>query len=279
MYHHWNKPVVVFDASPLLWIHGYRDDWEDSIHDHLRSVLSNCHTTFYIGILDGKGNFRKDISTKKDYKGNRKQDKPPYFYKVRDLLIEKYNFIIVNGIEADDLLGIVNNALTKPSVRISVDGKMKKIESLSTLCYIASIDKDLLSINAYHYDLKKHTYWQVKDEWSYIKLSDNRKKIKGQGFKFFYAQILMGDAVDNIPGLPKCGPVKTEKILRDCITREDCEKAVLEAYIEWYDDKGVEEMEEQKSLVKILTHHYDVPRIEIQDFDNRGPRFKNLTLF
>jgi 5'-3' exonuclease len=42
----------------------------------------------------------------------------------------------------------------------------------------------------------------------------------------------MGDTVDNIPGLPKCGPVKTERILKDCNTREECREAVKQAYID-----------------------------------------------
>jgi hypothetical protein len=38
-------------------------------------------------------------------------------------------------------------------------------------------------------------------------------------------------------------------------------------------------MAEQELLVTILTRHHRVPRVEIQDFNNRGPRFTNLTLF
>jgi hypothetical protein len=108
-------------------------------------------------VLDGKGNFRKKYATKKTYKGNRKQDRPPHFYEVKKLLIEKYNFVVVNGIEADDYLGIIDHKLSKPVVSIPIDGKLVTIDSVTPLSYIASIDKDLLTLNTYHYDLKKHT--------------------------------------------------------------------------------------------------------------------------
>jgi 5'-3' exonuclease len=50
------------------------------------------------------------------------------------------------------------------------------------------------------------------DEIGYISLTE-KKKLIGTGLRFFYSQLLTGDTVDNIPGLPGCGPVAAHKAL------------------------------------------------------------------
>lgn len=222
--------------------------------------------------MDGKGNFRKDVATKKVYKGHRNQERPPYFYDVKKLLIEKYNFVVVNGAEADDLLGIAHCALSKPTCWVPRDGELVPIHTKKPLSYIASIDKDLKIINGYHYNLKSHQIWEVRDDWSFIQLTrkGDQYKLSGQGFIFHYSQILTGDSTDNIPGLPRVGAKKTFDLLRHCRTKEQCEEAVRKAYEKHYGEDYKEHLEEQRKLVKILTKHHTVPSLVIQDFNNRG---------
>ena len=52
---------------------------------------------------------------------------------------------------------------------------------------------------------------------THIELDREKKppKLSGYGLKFFYAQLMMGDSVDNIPGLPRCGAVKAYDVLFD----------------------------------------------------------------
>jgi 5'-3' exonuclease len=69
------------------------------------------------------------------------------------------------------------------------------------------------------------------------------------GEKFFYAQLIMGDPVDNIPGLPKHGPKAAFDILGNTQTREEAFKAVLEAYRAVYGDSAEAEMLEQGQLL------------------------------
>jgi 5'-3' exonuclease len=46
----------------------------------------------------------------------------------------------------------------------------------------------------------------------------------------FYKQILTGDRVDNIEGIRGIGPVKADKILKDCTTEKDLYEACIKAY-------------------------------------------------
>lgn len=66
-------------------------------------------------------------------------------------------------------------------------------------------------------------------------------KLKGTGAKFFYAQVLMGDTVDNYFGLPNFGMVGTYELLDSATTIEECHALTVAKYKEklgddWYDE-------------------------------------------
>jgi 5'-3' exonuclease len=68
---------------------------------------------------------------------------------------------------------------------------------------------------------------------------------------WFYAQILIGDTVDNITGLPNCGPVRAYDLLKDK-SLEEMLSAVTNAYAEVYGDTWEAEMLEQGQLVWLI---------------------------
>ena len=77
------------------------------------------------------------------------------------------------------------------------------------------IDKDLNQLRGWHYNYRKKEKYFVSEE---------------EGLRAFYLQILVGDRVDNIIGLKGIGPVKAEKIIKDCKTEEELYSTVLKAY-------------------------------------------------
>jgi len=129
-------------------------------------------------------NFRIAAATIKPYKGNRVQPKPLHYEDIREYLRSHWGALTTNGYEADDALGIEQDA---------------------TSC-IATIDKDLNMIPGFHYN------WQ-KDQFFEISVPD--------AIYFFYKQLLTGDTTDNIQGLPGIGPKKAEKILSGAVTEFD----------------------------------------------------------
>jgi len=152
--------------------------------------------------LTGKNNFRNEIAKTAVYKGNRKgKIKPRHLQIVRDYLSMSYDATISAGEEADDLIS-------------------KAVTRLGPETIVASIDKDMLQLACHHYNFVKKDWSQV-DEW--------------EGLKFFYTQILTGDAADNIKGIKGVGPVKAGKLLKDCTTEEELWYACLEAYDGDYD--------------------------------------------
>lgn len=73
------------------------------------------------------------------------------------------------------------------------------------------------------------------------------KKLTGTGDLWFLAQILMGDDVDNIPGLSGYGPRKVYDLLSTCSSYEEAKKRVEDAYTKYYEKKG--KLEEAKAAI------------------------------
>lgn len=147
--------------------------------------------------LTGKTNFRYEIAKSHPYKGNRSAaEKPIHLGLVRDRMVDKYSAIISVNEEADDLIS-------------------KAAAALDYNCVVASIDKDMLQLPCWHFNFGR-------GEWTKVNPTE--------GMRFFYTQILTGDAADNIKGLHGIGPKKAEKLLNGCYTEESMWDAVVKAY-------------------------------------------------
>jgi len=150
----------------------------------------------YQGYLTGKDNFRNEIATTAPYKGNRSAPKPKHLQLIRDYLVSAWDFKVSEGQEADDSIAIAH-----------VENEYKSI--------IASIDKDFLQLRGNHWNFVKKEMTVVSEE---------------EALKNFYRQVLTGDRVDNIIGLKGIGPVKADKILRECESAAEMYSACVQAY-------------------------------------------------
>ncbi len=167
--------------------------------------------------LTGEGNYREQIATIKPYKGNRAQERPIHYQAVRDYLISRFDAIVVDGIEADDKLGIEQWTDKEPTI-------------------ICSIDKDLDMIPGWHYNWDKEEKYWIDEE---------------AGYRNFYKQVLTGDTVDNIPGIFGLGKVTAEELLSGISSPREMEEVVLKQYILAYGDKAETILQEVGSLLWI----------------------------
>jgi hypothetical protein len=191
-------------------------------------------TESYQLYLTGKGNFRDEIAVTKPYKGTRKDNKPWHFNNLTVYMRDVLDAIVVDGIEADD--------------RMTIDHLASEGRTI-----ICSRDKDLRQVPGMFYS------WELGRQAEFgpvlihtpgwISLSPDHKKIIGTGLPFFYSQLLTGDAVDNIPGLPKCGPVRAFEILSGRDGPPDMLKSLCEAYNAHYGDVWEEKLLEQGRLL------------------------------
>jgi len=177
-----NKGKDIFKRKNI----GSFNQLELNLKMKLKTIFEDIGTNsykMYITSSNIEDNFRFKIATYLPYKGNRKQEKPFYYKKIRDLLINNYKAELIIGQEADDFLGIEQYK------------QSKKYNSFEGTC-IASIDKDLLMLEGYHYNMNNRV----------IQFIDKETALKN-----FYGQLLKGDPTDNIPGLSRLLKLKGRK--------------------------------------------------------------------
>lgn len=150
--------------------------------------------------LTGETNFRYDIATLRPYKESRQDKaKPQYHGLIKDHLVTRWGAVVTDGEEADDAVATLSTAC-------QYDGSD---------CIIATIDKDLQGVPGWNYNFDKKTLRYITQE---------------QALRFFYTQMLTGDATDCIPGVPGVGEKRAERILADCHTEAELYAAVKEVY-------------------------------------------------
>lgn len=205
------------DASPL-WLYENPPPWE-MVQKKLEGLIAHCEETCNatepsIMFFTGANNFRFDLAKTQPYKP-RMESKPYHHKNIEAFLKGNYVFRQVEGLEADDLLGIYQS-----------NGAGKTI--------ICSRDKDLRQLSGYLYS------WECNKQPSFgpfnitgygrLELSANRKKLTGYGLKFFLSQCILGDRIDGVLGLPDHGVVAAFDVLGDTKTYMEGLEAVREAY-------------------------------------------------
>lgn len=96
-------------------------------------------------------------------------------------------------------------------------------------------------------------------------IKQNIDKLAGAGLMFFYAQVIMGDPIDNYPGLPGYGPKKAFDILNGATTEQELAERVYAAYLDYYGSvtRARVEMLEQGQLAWMQTRKGELWQLPI----------------
>ena len=179
-------------------------------------------------------NFRLRMAFTKPYKGTRKVEKPPFFYEMRAHLLNVHSASLAEGDEADDLMSIAQwnshrEFLKETGNEFSIGSPEHRAFSNSV---IVSADKDLMIVPGWHLIPGEELKWvePLGDLNLRLKPNGSVKDLKGSGLKFFYAQMIVGDTVDNYAGLPGRGPRYAFDLLDSCKNEKELYMAVLGAY-------------------------------------------------
>lgn len=174
--------------------------------NYLLRSLDHDNYVVYLSNPNREVNYRYSICP--EYKANR-GEKPEHYAVVREYLMKHYACTIASYGEADDAL----------------------CSDVEDNTVIASIDKDLLMVPAYHYNIVTKRLLKASDPGK-LKLvnAKGKNKLEGVGFKWFCAQMLMGDRIDNVKGLEGVGPVGAYKLLKAAKTMQDQWEIVLQQY-------------------------------------------------
>lgn len=211
------------------------DDWEDvapRVDAELAKYMEATKADELIICLScpTEEGFRKAIFP--EYKANRDYSKRPvHLGPCKDYMAENYKSYRKPGLEADDVMGILN---THPTL---VPGRKVTV----------SEDKDLGTIPGWLYNPAKDTKPRLITE--------------GQADYFHLYQTLVGDSTDNYKGCPGIGPKKAEALLeKHC--HETKHDSVFDTYFAWeaivelFVAKGLTEEDAllQAQLARICRH-------------------------
>ena len=241
--------VLLVDADILIFQHACTNqivyDWGDGIEsevltpeeaveemelfiENLKVVTETTESPPLFCFSKGRS-FRYDVLP--TYKHNRKDRERPILLETLKAHIRRnYRTLEKEGLEADDLLGILGTSYPDRYI-------------------IASIDKDLRQIPTWNYN------WRTGVMDSFSLEEANR---------YFFMQVLTGDPTDGYKGCPGIGPKRAEKILEGVNVLD--EKEAWRVVVEAYASKGLTEEEalQQARVARILRHtDYDLEKDEV----------------
>jgi hypothetical protein len=189
----------IIDADSILYriAASCEEESLETAKDTLRGFLWNniyspTRCNFYTFLLSGGETGRSEVAVTKPYKGQRNKEKPKHLKALRGYLMDEYKAYSIDDYEADDVVIAI-------------------YEKYRGHALLMGIDKDAKQLAGAHYNYVKQEFFIVSDRESQ---------------KFFSTQMIMGDSVDNIPGIPKVGAKGAEKLFEQ-------NKEVPPAFLTW----------------------------------------------
>ena len=193
---HTNMKTLFLDGDMLAYRAAFSNEvetkWEDAVwtlhtdvnaslaycDDFIESMCKKFSTEDYFVVFSPKTNFRYDLFPA--YKGNRKNKRKPLaLTELIKQMCKRHTFMMQDGMEADDLIGIMCTQDPKNTVALSGD-------------------KDFATLPI---------------TW-YNHLKDETRKITKEEAKYNHAiQTLTGDSVDGFEGIKGVGPKTAQKYL------------------------------------------------------------------
>jgi len=215
---------------------------QDLVDNRINQIVDRSGATDYTVYLSGGENFRINVATIVPYKGNRVSAKPYHWGTIGDHLRSAFGAIEIWGAEADDIL--------------SLHGRSNPDEYI-----IASRDKDVRIVPCFHYSWKcgesqpeipVHRV-EVLGEVYCTRSPSGGYSLKGNGLKFFYGQVLVGDSIDNYKGCKGCGPAKAAELLTSCTNETELYERTLGQYLRAYGpDDALWRLKENAQLAWML---------------------------
>lgn len=239
--------ITCYDADfiPFYVCHTKKDEQPKTLEEcivkcdeFIFNINMKLRADSYCGFITMGKCFRYDI--KNDYKGNRKYDNLPEFInQIKQHLVDKHKFKYNNMYEADDM----------------VMSYKKQNENEEKSVIIVSPDKDILNIVEIGFNPRAFDYViNHKNDLEYN----------------FWEQMIIGDQIDNIKGIPKKGKVAVKEFMgagklkfNINIVRNN----ILNGYIKYYGEyEGIKEFSKNYLCLKIVDN-VDLGEIELNKIE------------
>ena len=235
--------ILLVDADSLIFASCYKkrdkpeddkyyrdiEDAQAKFDEQFMSIVNKLEDMYpierVITFSGSKGNFRKLITPV--YKANRKkQELPPLLDEMHQFVKDEYDSVWGYGIETDDMVARYWKALSNEVGRDNV--------------MIVSIDKDYKQFPClmYNYHYKHKEVLDISDDEALFN---------------FYEQMIIGDTADNVNYFKGKGKKYAEKYLKECDTKYQYTRKMLELFQQDYKDKARQKYAECYHLLKLRT--------------------------
>jgi hypothetical protein len=204
--------------------------------EKMRLMSGAEHVALHLTPKESDKGGRYDVALLKEYQANRKdKPKPKFLHQMREWMHKERGALLHMHIEADDGMSMAQYKMIAAGT--------------PHLSVIATKDKDLCMVPGLQLNWDTGEMTNIDDPFGYIILHESEsksktKKIKGRGWKYFWAQMLTGDTADNISGIPKvcdlaycptgkykaCGPVLAYEILAPITDNKTAFRVVRDLY-------------------------------------------------
>lgn len=245
-----NKPVAVVDADRVVYLAALlacdADTCPTQGEPVLNYILNQLKRSLKTNVPNwsprrtiyclSTQSFRHDILP--TYKENRKgRWSPPQRGILHNTFLDMVDAWEYDKYEADDLVGILGSKIPH--------------------CVVVSNDKDLDQIPGQHYDPAKNRYYSVTPE---------------EARYMVYYQWIRGDSGDGYTGIPKWGPVKTEKFLKEIKINEIDDDTAKRRVAELYKNAGIpEQCDPTLRVCSILTEVLGTETVQGGQDGSDGP--------
>ena len=235
--------ILLVDADSLIFASCYKkrdkpeddkyyrdiEDAQAKFDEQFMSIVNKLEDMYpierVITFSGSKGNFRKLITPV--YKANRKkQELPPLLDDMHQFVKDEYDSVWGYGVETDDMVARYWKALSNEVGRNNV--------------MIVSIDKDYKQFPClmYNYHYKHKEVLDISVDEALFN---------------FYEQMIIGDTADNVNYFKGKGKKYAEKYLKECDTKYQYTRKMLELFQQDYKDKARQKYAECYHLLKLRT--------------------------
>ena len=235
--------ILLVDADSLIFASCYKkrdkpeddkyyrdiEDAQAKFDEQFMSIVNKLEDMYpierVITFSGSKGNFRKLITPV--YKANRKkQELPPLLDNMHQFVKDEYDSVWGYGIETDDMVARYWKALSNEVGRDNV--------------MIVSIDKDYKQFPClmYNYHYKHKEVLDISEDEALFN---------------FYEQMIIGDTADNVNYFKGKGKKYAEKYLKECDTKYQYTRKMLELFQQEYKGKARQKFTECYHLLKLRT--------------------------
>lgn len=242
-----SKILTIIDADSLCYLGSSSDTATQvlqKVDSKISSILEETNADFYILIISKMPYFRHEISMLKEsklkeYKAGRNYEVQRHAKMVKEYLISSYNAVYYPMLEADDIVAFLYT-------------KQFYFENEKVNSVLAAIDKDLLnSIPGKHLNYNKKinkSTWRL--EWVIT--------TEEEAMTFRKKQMIIGDSVDGIKGIPGKGVKYWDKLCENAIPTW---AEIFNEYIEAFgESEGIYQFQKNYRLLHLLSSDEDYLR-------------------